>query len=81
LIKILDVFRSITKVNWEKEKIFVFLYEIQKVKGWSLQLKQLYDNFPNIKFVVSGSASLELEKKQKIIWQEDIFLEKFHLYL
>jgi predicted AAA+ superfamily ATPase len=65
LIKILDVFRNITKVNWEKEKIFVFLDEIQKVKGWSLQLKQLYDNFPNIKFIVSGSASLELEKEAK----------------
>jgi hypothetical protein len=65
LIKILDAFRSITNVNWEKEKIFVFLDEIQKLKDWSSQLKQLYDNFPNIKFVVSGSASLELEKEAK----------------
>jgi predicted AAA+ superfamily ATPase len=65
LIKILDAFRSVTSVNWEREKIFVFLDEIQKLKGWSLQLKQLYDNFPKIKFVVSGSASLELEKEAK----------------
>jgi uncharacterized protein len=65
LIKILDAFRSITNVNWEKEKILVFLDEIQKFKDWSSQLKQLYDNFPNIKFVVSGSASLELEKEAK----------------
>ncbi len=65
LIKILDAFRSVTSVNWEREKIFVFLDEIQKLKSWSLQLKQLYDNFPNIKFVVSGSASLELEKEAK----------------
>ncbi len=41
-----------------KEKYYIFLDEIQKLKGWQEQIKYFYDSYENIKFIVSGSASL-----------------------
>ncbi len=43
-------------------KIYVFLDEIQKLKDWQEQLKLFYDLYPNIKFIVTGSASLVISK-------------------
>ncbi|MBC2699774.1 MAG: ATP-binding protein [ANME-2 cluster archaeon] len=44
-------------------KIYIFLDEIQKVDDWENKLKVYYDVYPNIKFVVSGSASVSLRRK------------------
>lgn len=62
-IKILEEYSKITKVDWRKEKIFVFFDEIQKLKNWSSKIKILYDNFPNLKICITGSASLMIEKE------------------
>jgi predicted AAA+ superfamily ATPase len=48
---------------WKKEKIYVFFDEIHKLDGWGSKIKLLYDIFPNIKFFVSGSSSIELERE------------------
>ncbi|MEM5874522.1 MAG: ATP-binding protein [Candidatus Aenigmatarchaeota archaeon] len=61
--KILDEYQRITNVEWKNEKIYVFLDEIHKLDGWASKLKLFYDNFPNIKFFVSGSSSVELERE------------------
>ncbi len=37
-----------------------FIDEIHKYKNWSQELKNLYDGFPNIQIVFSGSSSLDL---------------------
>jgi predicted AAA+ superfamily ATPase len=63
LKKVLDEYQKITNVQWKKDKIYVFFDELHKVKGWASKLKILYDTFPNIKFFVSGSSSVELEKE------------------
>ncbi|MBT3727559.1 AAA family ATPase [bacterium] len=42
-------------------KIF-FIDEIHKSKNWNQELKNLYDDFPNIKIVFSGSSSIDLIK-------------------
>jgi predicted AAA+ superfamily ATPase len=65
LTKLLDAYTSLIGVDWKKEKIYVFLDEVQKLKAWSSQVKVVYDAFPNIKFVLSGSASLQLENETK----------------
>jgi len=62
-VKILEEYSKITKIDWRKEKTFVFLDEIQKLKNWSSKIKILYDNFPNLKICISGSASLAIEKE------------------
>jgi len=63
LKKILDEYQRITGIDWKNEKIFVFFDEINKLADWSSQLKILYDALPNIKFFVSGSSSVDLEKE------------------
>ncbi|MEO0165125.1 MAG: ATP-binding protein [candidate division WOR-3 bacterium] len=49
-----------------KKGYYLFLFdEIQKLTNWEEQLKRIYDNFGNIKIVISGSESLFLRKKSK----------------
>jgi len=61
-VEILKLYQKITKVNWKREKIYLFLDEIQKLEDWSSKIKLLYDNLPNAKICISGSASLMLEE-------------------
>ena len=62
---ILVQYKEKVKIDIKKERVFVFLDEIQKHHDWENELKLLYDNFSNIKFIISGSASLFIEKKTK----------------
>jgi len=45
-----------------KDKFYIFLDEIQKLKDWQNQIKYFYDNYQNLKFFVSGSSSLFIKK-------------------
>jgi hypothetical protein len=45
-----------------EERKYIFLDEIQKVKGWEDVLKRFYDRHEDIKFIVSGSASIYISK-------------------
>ncbi len=60
-LEVLKEFGKLTGTDWKKEKCFAFFDEIQKVGEWSSKIKFLYDNLPNLKIFVSGSASLMLE--------------------
>lgn len=40
----------------------LYIDEIHKYKGWSQQVKQIYDQLPLLKVVYSGSSILDLEK-------------------
>lgn len=62
---ILKQYGDKVNIDIKKERIFVFLDEVQKHKNWENELKLLYDNFSNIKFLVSGSSGLFIEKKTK----------------
>ena len=44
----------------ESEKIVVFIDEIQYLANPTNFLKYLYDNYANIKLIVSGSSTLEI---------------------
>jgi len=48
-----------------KSSKFVFIDEIQYLKEPSSFLKILHDHYPDIKFIVSGSSSLDLRRKFK----------------
>src|SRR3990170_969296 len=46
---------------WEFEKLggeCLILDEIQKYPNWNQELKNIYDSFPSLKLIVSGSSSL-----------------------
>ena len=59
--ELLKEYKKITGVDIEKEKVYVFLDEVQKLENWQEQVKFYYDLY-GIKFVVSGSSSLFLKK-------------------
>jgi predicted AAA+ superfamily ATPase len=63
ILGVLKAFRKLTKTDWRKESVFVFFDEIQKLRNWSSRVKIIYDAFPKVKFVLSGSASLMLERE------------------
>lgn len=51
------------KIADRKNKIFIFIDEIQYVPKWQHILKRYYDTEPNIKFIISGSSSLFIKKR------------------
>ncbi len=52
-------------INTTLEDVYVFFDEVQYVENWEQQLKVLVDNYPKLKFVVTGSATAALHKKSK----------------
>lgn len=40
----------------------IFLDEVHKYENWSLELKQIFDLYPDIKIVLSGSSIINLQK-------------------
>jgi len=41
---------------------YLFLDEVHKYKNWSQELKNIYDYFPDLKTVVTGSSALDIYK-------------------
>jgi len=77
-----DVFKfyeeHVIKKRIGEEKIFVFLDEIQKLEDWQNKIKIYYDLYPNkVKFLISGSASLNILLKAK----ESLAGRIFYFYL
>ena len=68
---------SIIKEKISNRKIFIFFDEIQKVEDWQNKIKVFYDLYPNIKFFISGSASLDILLKAK----ESLAGRIFYFYL
>mgnify|MGYP001766763601 FL=1 len=61
LEKFLSLFESDER---EGQKIVIF-DEIQYLAGWELHLKDLVDNYPEVKFIVTGSAAAALRLKSQ----------------
>ncbi|MGL4333062.1 MAG: ATP-binding protein [Bacteroidales bacterium] len=53
-----DLAESFSKMGGK----YLFLDEIHKYKNWSKELKLIYDYFPNIKVVFTGSSVLDINK-------------------
>lgn len=64
-LDILSKYSELTGTDWKKERCFAFFDEIQKLPDWSSKIKIIYDRFPNLKLVISGSGSFQLEKDAK----------------
>jgi predicted AAA+ superfamily ATPase len=63
LVKIFE--SSVLKKRMGDEKVYFFLDEIQKCGGWQDKIKIFYDLHPNLKFVITGSASAQIDKRAK----------------
>lgn len=62
VLSLLELYREMAQID-PKEKIYVFLDEITKLKGWAEQIKLIYDASPGIKFYLSSSSSINLEEE------------------
>jgi len=60
---LLEEFSKQSRVDLRREKIYIFLDEVQKLPNFQEQLKVYYDLYPNLKFFISGSTSLFIRKK------------------
>ena len=63
--EIINIYARLMKKDLDKET-FLFLFdEIQKVEDWEEQIKRVYDNYRNIKIIMSGSESLFIKKQSR----------------
>lgn len=62
---VIDDYLKRTARDKDSDKLFFFFDEIQKLPDWQNKVKIYYDNYPNIKFVVSGSSSIFIRKKSE----------------
>ncbi len=60
-----------------KNKIFLLLDEIQYIKKGGKILKLLLDKYPQIKFIVSGSSTLDINKLGEYLVGRAVFFELY----
>jgi len=61
----------------KKSQVFILLDEIQYVKESGKILKLLYDHYPQVKFIVSGSSSLDIGKIGQFLVGRVVFFELY----
>lgn len=61
----------------EKKKNFFLLDEMQYVRSGGKSLKYLFDTYPNLKFIVSGSSSLDISKLGEYLVGRAVFFELY----
>lgn len=61
-LKIFEDYQLENEFGNLEEKCYIYLDEVQSLDNWSEKLKDYYDTYDKIKFITSGSSSLEIEK-------------------
>ncbi|MCE2992157.1 MAG: AAA family ATPase [Candidatus Jidaibacter sp.] len=56
------LFEFVTNLYRYENIDYFFIDEIHRYQNWDQELKNIYDSFPNIKVVFSGSSSIDLVK-------------------
>lgn len=70
---VLHAAEELQEKEYAGERILLLLDEVQKLKDWENQAKALYDAFPGIKMMISGSESLFIKRKSRAILAGRIF--------
>lgn len=63
--EIIDIYQKLIDKDLRSENYLFVFDEIQKIKNWEEQLKRIYDIYPKIKFLISGSESLFIRRKSR----------------
>jgi len=58
----ITLYEYIESLYLTEDKTVYFIDEIHKYKNWNQELKNLYDGFPDLTIIFSGSSSLDLVK-------------------
>ena len=64
-IKVLLEYEKVREKSLREGKAYLFFDELQKVNDWQTNIKIIYDNYPNVKLIISGS-SLRQSKKESL---------------
>jgi len=62
---VIDIYKKLFNKDLRSESYLFVFDEIQKIKNWEEQLKRIYDLYPRIKFLISGSESLFIRRKSR----------------
>jgi uncharacterized protein len=62
LDKLLESFLELSEIN-KKQKLYLFLDEIQSVKGWDAWARRIYDTKKDIRLILTGSSSKMLSRE------------------
>lgn len=65
IFKLLKEYEIIRAKSLNLGKIYFFFDEVQKINNWQEKIKIIYDTYPNIKIIVSGST-LRSSKKESL---------------
>jgi len=65
LIEIIHHYCEVSGAKPDEERLFLFFDEIQYMRNWESQLKALVDDYPEVRFMVSGSAAAALRLKSQ----------------
>lgn len=63
--EVIDIYRKMHDKDLRAENYLFVFDEIQKIRNWEEQLKVVYDLYPKIKFLISGSESLFIRRKSR----------------
>ncbi|MBU3907026.1 MAG: ATP-binding protein [Nanoarchaeota archaeon] len=63
--EIIDIYKKLFNKDLRSENYLFVFDEVQKIKNWGEQLKRIYDVYPRIKFLISGSESLFIRRKSR----------------
>ena len=63
--EIIEIYKKLVEKDLRSEEYLFVFDEIQKIKNWEEQIKRIYDLYPKIKFLISGSESLFIRRKSR----------------
>ncbi|MEW6528822.1 MAG: ATP-binding protein [Candidatus Micrarchaeota archaeon] len=69
---IVNCWREQLALNLRESEYLIFFDEIQKIENWAQKIKIIYDSFPNISLILSGSSSAELRRGQESLAGREI---------
>lgn len=61
---LLDNFQNLIR-RPKEERLYIFIDEVQYIYKWEAIVKRYYDLYPEMKFFISGSASLQIKKAKE----------------
>jgi len=54
---------------------YLFIDEVHKYANWSREIKNIYDDYPELKIVFSGSSMLEIDKSEADLSRRSVVYE------
>jgi len=63
LLDLVSRYEASAGISLSDPGLFVFFDEVQYIKDWEVHLKALVDDYPDVRFVASGSAAAALKLK------------------